>query len=86
MISASALLFPNTKIALLIEGNRGHHIAFKAHSRNHVDELYIKVCAIGAQIIDEPQIFPQDSPNYYEFFFFDTEGIKFEVVFDKPVE
>lgn len=63
-----------------------HHIAFKAYSRAHVDELYEKVREIGADIIDAPQIFPQHSPNYYAFFFFDTERIKYEVVFDEPAE
>jgi len=57
-----------------------HHIAFRASSRNEVDRIYQKVLELGAEILDEPQIFPQHGPNYYALFFNDPDGIKYEIV------
>lgn len=57
-----------------------HHIAFRAVSRSEVDRIYQTVLALGAEILDEPQIFPQHGPNYYAFFFKDPDGIKYEIV------
>lgn len=57
-----------------------HHIAFRASSRTEVDRIYQKVLELGAEILDEPQIFPQHSPNYYAVFFNDPDGIKYEIV------
>ena len=36
-----------------------HHLAFRATSRQEVDELYLKIKAIGAEIVHPPQIFPE---------------------------
>lgn len=57
-----------------------HHIAFRAASRSEVDRIYQTVLALGAEILDEPQIFPQQGPNYYALFFNDPDGIKYEIV------
>lgn len=57
-----------------------HHIAFRASSRTEVDRIYQKVLELGAEILDEPQIFPQHGPNYYAVFFNDPDGIKYEIV------
>lgn len=57
-----------------------HHIAFRAVSRSEVDRIYQTVLALGAEILDEPQIFPQHGPNYYALFFNDPDGIKYEIV------
>ena len=57
-----------------------HHIAFRAASRSEVDRIYQTVLALGAEILDEPQIFPQHGPNYYALFFKDPDGIKYEIV------
>ncbi|MEQ7226289.1 VOC family protein [Enterococcus avium] len=57
-----------------------HHIAFQAPSRNEVNRIYQKVLELGAEILDEPQIFPQHGPNYYALFFNDPDGIKYEIV------
>ncbi|WP_314575997.1 VOC family protein [Enterococcus gilvus] len=57
-----------------------HHIAFRAASRSEVDRIYQTVLALGAEILDEPQIFPQHGPNYYALFFNDPDGIKYEIV------
>lgn len=57
-----------------------HHIAFRAASRSEVDRIYHTVLTLGAEILDEPQIFPQHGPNYYALFFNDPDGIKYEIV------
>lgn len=63
-----------------------HHLAFKANSREEVDRFYAQVKAIGAVIVAAPGIYTEYSPHYYAVFFKDLEGIKYEVVCDKPEE
>lgn len=64
-----------------------HHIAFGAESRKHIDELYIQIKEIpGVKIIAPPHIYEEHGPNYYALFFKDPDGIKFEIVYNKPVE
>ena len=50
-----------------------HHLAFRATSRQEVDELYLKIKAIGAEIVHPPQIFPEHGSNYYAIFFKDLD-------------
>jgi catechol 2,3-dioxygenase-like lactoylglutathione lyase family enzyme len=58
-----------------------HHLAFRAKSRDEVNELHLKVAGIGAVIVSSPREYPQYSPaGYYAFFFKDPEGIKYEIV------
>lgn len=57
-----------------------HHLAFKAKSRNEVDELYLQIKEIGANIVDQPKFYPQHGACYYALFFKDLEGIKYEIV------
>lgn len=59
-----------------------HHIAFRASSRAEIDELYLKIVAIGAQIIAPPKIYLEHGPNYYALFFKDPDGIKYEIVYN----
>ena len=62
-----------------------HHIAFGADSREEVDRLCGAVRAIpGARIRIPPRLYPDYAPDYYAFFFYDTEGIELEIVsFDR---
>lgn len=60
-----------------------HHLAFKAQSCEEVDRLYPKIKAAGAQIVDPPNYYPQHGEKYYALFFKDTEGIKYEIVFEE---
>ena len=60
-----------------------HHLAFKAQSCEEVDRLYPKIKAVGAQIVDPPKYYPQHGEKYYALFFKDTEGIKYEIVFEE---
>lgn len=60
-----------------------HHLAFKAKSRNEVDELYLKVKETGANIVNKPKFYPQHGESYYALFFKDLEGIKYEIVYEE---
>jgi catechol 2,3-dioxygenase-like lactoylglutathione lyase family enzyme len=60
-----------------------HHLAFKAESREHVDQLYPKVRDIGANIVDPPKFYPQHGESYYALYFKDLEGIKYEIVYEE---
>lgn len=57
-----------------------HHLAFKANSREEVDEAYQALIKIGANIVSEPQIHAEYSPDYYAIYFKDLENIKYEIV------
>ena len=60
-----------------------HHLAFKASSREEIDQLYLQIKAIGANIVDPPKFYPQHGKSYYALFFKDLEGLKLEIVFDE---
>ena len=60
-----------------------NHLAFKAESREEVDEAYRELIKIGANIVSEPQIHPEYSENYYAVYFKDMENIKYEIVCTK---
>ena len=60
-----------------------HHLAFKANSKEHVDELYPQIKDTGATIVDPPQFYPQHGVSYYALFFKDPEGIKYEIVYEE---
>ena len=58
-----------------------HHLAFRASSRNEVDDLHAKIKAIGGVIVAPPREYPEYTPaGYYAMFFKDVAGIKYEVV------
>ena len=58
-----------------------HHLAFRVQSRGEVDEMHMKVKAIGALIVSPPREYPEYKPaGYYALFFKDLEGIKYEIV------
>jgi predicted lactoylglutathione lyase len=60
-----------------------HHLAFKAESCAEVDNIYVQIKEIGANIVEEPKYFPQHGERYYALFFKDMEGIKYEVVYEE---
>lgn len=61
-----------------------HHLAFRAASRAEVDRLRRDLEEIGATIVSGPQLHPEYGPSYYAVFFKDPEGIKYEIVCDRP--
>lgn len=60
-----------------------HHLAFRAESRDHVDQLYTRIKDIGASIVDPPKFYPQHGESYYALFFKDPDGIKYEIVYEE---
>jgi catechol 2,3-dioxygenase-like lactoylglutathione lyase family enzyme len=60
-----------------------HHLAFRATSCAEVDELYIKIKETGAHIVNTPRFYPQHGAHYYALFFKDSDGIKYEIVYEK---
>lgn len=59
-----------------------HHLAFRAGSRQQIDELYPSIVGIGAEIVEPPQVYPQHGEKYYALFFKDPSGIKLEIMFE----
>ena len=57
-----------------------HHLAFRAASRDEVDDLHRVLQRIGAKILDPPAVYYP--PNYYAVFFADPDGLKLEFVFN----
>jgi len=56
-----------------------HHLAFEADSRAQVDELAAWVSGQGAEIESPAQEYTY-MPGYYAVFFYDTDGLKLEIV------
>ena len=48
------------------------------------DKEISKKLNIGANIVHTPQVFLEYGPNYYAMFFKDLDGIKYEIVCNKP--
>ncbi|MEI8134654.1 MAG: hypothetical protein WCH46_06190 [bacterium] len=62
-----------------------HHLAFKAESVSEVDRLSLLIQQTPATIVDGPRYFPQHGEQYYAIYFKDTEGIKYEIVFEDRI-
>lgn len=58
-----------------------HHLAWRAASRDDVDEFYKLLVKIGAKVLDAPAHYPQYGEGYYAVFFADADGLKLEYVF-----
>lgn len=57
-----------------------HHLAFHAGSPEEVDALYLKIKEIPSVIVHGAKYYPEYCPDYYAFFFKDSEGIEYEIV------
>jgi catechol 2,3-dioxygenase-like lactoylglutathione lyase family enzyme len=62
------------------EGFRETHLAFIAPSRDAVDAFFAAAVAIGAEVLYEPQIWPEYHANYYGAFVRDPDGNNVEAV------
>jgi catechol 2,3-dioxygenase-like lactoylglutathione lyase family enzyme len=60
-----------------------HHLAFQAACCEEVDKAYEQIKETLAIIVDPPKFYPQHGEYYYALFFKDTDGIKYEVVYEK---
>jgi catechol 2,3-dioxygenase-like lactoylglutathione lyase family enzyme len=56
------------------------HLAFMVASRTAVRAVHERVCELGAEIVREPQHFPQYPPPYYATFWLDPFGFMLEAV------
>jgi catechol 2,3-dioxygenase-like lactoylglutathione lyase family enzyme len=66
------------------EGFRESHIAFAAPDRAAVDEYFRLAVAAGAEVLYEPQTWPQYHPGYYAAFVRDPDGNNVEAVCHRP--
>jgi catechol 2,3-dioxygenase-like lactoylglutathione lyase family enzyme len=55
-----------------------HHLCFRARSREDVDELYVFLQQLGAEMVRAPEEGPW-APGYYSLSFLDPDGIRLEV-------
>ena len=62
------------------------HLAFRARTRDQVDEAHAKAVDLGSKILFPPQMFPQYHQNYYACFWFDPHGFLLEIVCHKPAD
>ena len=57
-----------------------HHLCLDADARADVDAVAERARALGADISEGPQEYPEYSEGYYAVFLFDPDGLKLEVV------
>ena len=62
------------------DGFRETHIAFQAADRDQVRAFFEAAKAIGAEILHEPDLWPQYHPTYYAAFVRDPDGNNVEAV------
>jgi catechol 2,3-dioxygenase-like lactoylglutathione lyase family enzyme len=55
-----------------------HHLCFRARSREDVDELYVFLRELGAEMVRAPEAGPW-APGYYSLSFLDPDGQRLEV-------
>jgi catechol 2,3-dioxygenase-like lactoylglutathione lyase family enzyme len=60
------------------------HLAFRARTRDEVDDAHAKAVEIGSDVLFSPRLFPQYHENYYASFWFDPHGFLLEIVCHKP--
>ena len=60
------------------------HLAFRARTRDRVDEAHAKALEMGSEILFGPRLFPQYHESYYASFWFDPHGFLLEIVCNKP--
>jgi catechol 2,3-dioxygenase-like lactoylglutathione lyase family enzyme len=73
--------FPCFWLGTQTTGNeREAHIAFKAPTRNAVDEFYATAQRLNAIVLHEPRVWPEYHPGYYGTFVRDPDGNNIEAV------
>jgi predicted lactoylglutathione lyase len=66
------------------EGFRECHIAFVAPTRAAVGAFFKAAVATGAEVLNEPRLWPEYHPNYYGAFVRDPDGNNVEAVCHEP--
>jgi catechol 2,3-dioxygenase-like lactoylglutathione lyase family enzyme len=64
--------------------NRELHIAFRAKDRAAVREFFSAAVAAGAEVLHEPRLWPEYTPDYYGAFVRDPDGNNVEGVCRLP--
>jgi catechol 2,3-dioxygenase-like lactoylglutathione lyase family enzyme len=64
--------------------DRELHLAFRAANRDQVRAFHEAAVQIGAEILHEPQIFPEYDPFYFGAFVRDLDGHNIEAVCKQP--
>jgi catechol 2,3-dioxygenase-like lactoylglutathione lyase family enzyme len=62
------------------DGFRESHLAFRAASRDAVRAFFAAAVAVGAEVLHEPQRFPQYHADYFGAFVRDPDGNNVEAV------
>jgi len=62
------------------DGFRETHVAFRAPDRAAVRAFFDAAVATGAEVLHEPQLWPQYDPDYYGAFVRDPDGNNVEAV------
>lgn len=57
-----------------------HHLAMRVSSRTEVNAVAEAIKAIGGQILEGPQEYPDYPGKYFAIFFLDPDGLKLEVM------
>lgn len=60
------------------------HLAFRARTRDQVDDAHGKALELGSDVLFSPRLFPQYHENYYASFWFDPHCFLLEIVCHKP--
>ena len=60
------------------------HLAFRARTREQVDDAHAVAVRLGSNILFAPQLFPKYHESYYASFWFDPHGFLLEIVCHKP--
>jgi catechol 2,3-dioxygenase-like lactoylglutathione lyase family enzyme len=55
-----------------------HHLCFRARSREDINQLYVFLQELGAEMVRAPEEGPW-APGYYSLSFLDPDGIRLEV-------
>ena len=64
--------------------NRPIHVAFVAPDRAAVRAFFETAVATGAEVLHEPQVWPEHHPSYYGAFVRDPDGNNVEAVCHRP--
>ena len=60
------------------------HLAFRARTREQVDDAHARAVELGSEVLYAPKLFPEYHENYYASFWFDPHGFLLEIVCHKP--
>lgn len=60
------------------------HLAFRARTRDQVDQAHATAVELGSNILYAPKVFTQYHESYYASFWFDPHGFLLEIVCHKP--